>query len=265
MDLKNNLKYVNQIKQMRYMDDTFFNECMNDNPDAMELICQIVLANPNIIIKDVLPQKIYKNLAGRKSIRLDAWAEDEVTKAQFDVEIQNVHEKLSPKRARYYSSIIDADSLTEGKDYTELSETYVIFITDQDVIGDGLGVYYIDRTINNDRHKAFHDEQHIVYVNGEYQGSDDVGKLVHDLKCTNPADMYYSVLAKRADYLKNNEKGVRHMCQIMENIVADKVREIVLSLNANHVNIDVIATSTGLTKDQVRQIIEENKNEKVEA
>jgi hypothetical protein len=73
--------------------------------------------------------------------------------------------------------------------------------------------------------------------------------------------MYYPELARRADYLKNNEKGVRHMCQIMENIVADKVRQIVLSLNANHVSIDIIAESTKLTEDQVKQIIADSKKE----
>ncbi len=51
------------------------------------------------------------------------------------------------------------------------------------------------------------------------------------------------------------------MCQIMENIVADKVRQIVLSLNANHVSIDIIAESTKLTEDQVKQIIADSKKE----
>ena len=34
--------------------------------------------------------------------------------------------------------------------------------------------------------------------------------------CTNPDDMNYEALAKRARYFKQDEKGVAAMCKIME-------------------------------------------------
>ena len=40
----------------------------------------------------------------------------------------------------------------------------------------------------------FVDGSHIIYVNGSYKNdSDPVGKLMHDFRCTNPEDMFYSI------------------------------------------------------------------------
>lgn len=55
-------------------------------------------------------------------------------------------------------------------------------------------------------------------MNGSYRGDDAVGKLMYDFSCTNPDDMNYEVLAKKARYFKQNEKGVATMCKIMEDM-----------------------------------------------
>ncbi len=62
------------------------------------------------------------------------------------------------------------------------------------------------------------DGSHIIYVNGKYRGNDEIGKLMHDFSCTNPDDMNYEALAKKARYFKQDEKGVATMCKIMEDI-----------------------------------------------
>ena len=41
---------------------------------------------------------------------------------------------------------------------------------------------------------------------------------MHDFSCTNPDDMNYEILAKRARYFKQDEKGVATMCKIMEDM-----------------------------------------------
>ena len=64
----------------------------------------------------------------------------------------------------------------------------------------------------------FGDGSHILYVNGKYRGNDEIGKLMHDCSCTNPDDMNYETLAKKARYFKQNEKGVATMCKIMEDM-----------------------------------------------
>ena len=58
----------------------------------------------------------------------------------------------------------------------------------------------------------FDDSSYIIYVNGKYRGNDEIGKLMHDFSCTNPDDMNYEALAKKARYYKRDEKGVATMC-----------------------------------------------------
>ena len=47
---------------------------------------------------------------------------------------------------------------------------------------------------------------------------------MHDFFCTNPDDMNFDVLAKRARYYKEDEKGVMKMCKVLEDM-RNEVRE----------------------------------------
>ena len=48
---------------------------------------------------------------------------------------------------RYNSSLIDANTILPGDDMKELPETYVIFITENDVLGKGKPIYHINCVI----------------------------------------------------------------------------------------------------------------------
>ena len=64
---------------------------------------------------------------------MDCVARDSEGK-QFDVEIQQDNEGASPKRARYHSGLMDMNTLNPGQDFDELPESYVIFITRDDIL-----------------------------------------------------------------------------------------------------------------------------------
>ena len=121
----------------------------------------------------------------------------------------------SEKRARYNSSLLDANLTDAGDDYDALNETYVIFITENDVLKAGLPIYHVERTVQ-ETGTVFNDQAHIVYVNSQIKDETALGKLMHDFFCTNSKDMYYPVLANRVWYFKENEKGVATMCRAME-------------------------------------------------
>ncbi|MCI9312811.1 MAG: hypothetical protein HFE68_05535, partial [Erysipelotrichaceae bacterium] len=92
---------------------------------------------------------------------------------------------------------------------------YVIFISKHDVIGQGKASYHINRTIA-ETGEDFGDGSHIIYVNGSYRGDDPIGKLMHDLHCKNPDEMYYEEIARSTRYYKENKEGNDKMCQAME-------------------------------------------------
>ena len=208
---------LERLKSLRYMDDDFMTVCLADNFEGVELILRIVLGREDIKIKSVRTQEPLKNLQGRSAI-LDVHAVDS-TKKEFDIEIQRKDAGAGAKRARHNSSLLDAHILKAGDDTEDIPDSYVIFITENDVMGKNQAIYHIQRYVEtNEGKELFGDGSHIIYVNGKYRGNDEVGKLMHDFSCTNPDDMYYEALAKKARYFKQDEKGVAAMCKIMEDM-----------------------------------------------
>lgn len=206
-----------RLQALRYMDDSFMTVCLADNFEGVGLILRIVLGRDDITIKSVRTQELMKNLQGR-SVVLDVHAIDS-TDREFDVEIQKANAGAGAKRARYNSSLLDAHIIKPGTDTEDIPDSYVIFITENDVLKGSRPIYPVERyvTIGEDR-ELFGDGSHILYVNGQYRGNDEVGKLMHDFSCTNPDDMHYEALAKRARYFKQNEKGVTVMSSVLDDI-----------------------------------------------
>ena len=217
-------KDLERIRQFRYMDDTFMTVCLAGNFEGVELMLRIVLGQKDIKVKSVRTQEIMKNLQGRSAI-LDVHAVDSTGK-EFDVEVQRSDAGAGAKRARHNSSLLDAHILKPGADTEDIPDSYVIFITENDVMNGGQAVYPVERYVKIGRKKVlFGDGSHILYVNGKYRGDDEIGKLIHDLSCTDPDDMNYEALADRARYYKKNEKGVTAMCKIMEDMRNEVARE----------------------------------------
>ena len=215
---------LERLKLLRYIDDDFMTFCLADNYEGVELILRIVLGRDDIIIKSVRTQELLKNLQGRSAV-LDVHAVDS-TKKEFDVEIQRSDAGAGAKRARHNSSLLDAHILKPGDDTENIPDSYVIFITENDVMGKNQAVYHIQRYVETDAGKElFGDGSHIIYVNGKYRGNDEIGKLMHDFSCTNPDDMNYEVLAKKARYYKQDKEGVATMCKIMEDMRNEAARE----------------------------------------
>ena len=59
------------------------------------------------------------------------YAKDE-KQTRYNVEMQVERKPALGKRSRYYQSQMDMEMLLTGEDYTELPNTYVIFICDFD-------------------------------------------------------------------------------------------------------------------------------------
>ena len=175
---------------------------------------------------------------------------------KYDIEVQRANKGADRKRARYHSSMLDAHFLKPGDDYANLPETYVIFITEHDVIGGNLPIYTIERVIAN-MEQPFNDGEHIIYVNGEDKDcTTELGKLMHDFSCTNADDMYYDVLAKRVKYFKEDERGVEAMCKVMEDMREGVRIEIAINCLKRGMDVESVAECTGLTVERVKEIKE---------
>ena len=251
---------LQRIRGFRLIDDDFMNACFDNNIEDTEFILRIILNRPDIIVKSVRTQPVLKNLQGR-DICLDIDAKDQDDN-EYDIEIQRSVKGADRKRARYHSSMLDAHSLQPKEDFRALRENYVIFLTENDVIGKGKPIYRIERRIE-ETGELFGDGEHIIYVNGaDRDGSTELGKLMHDFFCTDPDDMNYQQLAKKTRYFKEDEKGVATMCKVLEDMRTEVARETAWQTKVESVKrwiamgltLDQIAQGEGLTVEQVKEI-----------
>lgn len=202
-----------RLKNFCLLDDDFLTKCFEGEVEGIQLVLRIVLSMPDLKVIDARTQVFVENLLNR-SVRLDVLATDSEGR-RFNIEIQRADRGAGRKRARYNSSMMDVGLLQKGEDFNSLPETYVIFITEHDVIGKGQPIYQVERYFVG-TNEQFEDGAHILYVNGAYRDSTPIGKLMHDFSCANPDDMYYQVLADRVRFLKESEEGVVIMCRAME-------------------------------------------------
>ncbi len=205
------------LADFRLMDDDFMSKCLENAPECIELMLRIIIGKKDLKVVKSQTEYPIKSLQGR-GVRFDVFARDSKGR-EYDIEIQRSDHGAEPRRARYNSALMDANALDSGEDFAKLRDTYVIFITENDVMGGGKEIYEIDRTIRQMRGKKFGDGSHIVYVNGATRSETEVGKLVHDLLCRDAAKMYFDVLKKRVSQFKNSEEGRRVMCKAVEKLV----------------------------------------------
>ena len=203
---------LQRLRGFRLLDDDFMTKVFEDIQCA-ELLLRIILNDEGIHVLEVHSQRGIKNLQGR-SVRLDILAIDSHGRV-FNVEVQRSDKGAGAKRARYNSALIDANVTEPGDQYEDLNETFVIFITENDVMKAGLPIYHIDRVVR-ETGKLFEDEEHIIYVNSQIKDETKLGRLMHDFSCTDAKDMYNKVLADRVRYFKEDERGVEIMCREME-------------------------------------------------
>ena len=208
-----NPEYLALIENFRLMDDDFMSKCLEKAPECIELMLQIILGKKDLKVVKSQTEYPIKSLQGR-GVRFDVFARDSKGR-EYDIEIQRADRGAEPKRARYNSALMDANALKSGEDFGKLRDTYVIFITENDVMGDGREVYVYDRT-ERDTCKTLGDGTHIVYANGATRSKTEIGKLMHDLRCRHAAEMHFDVLRKRVGQFKNSEEGRRYMCKAME-------------------------------------------------
>lgn len=226
---RNRQKNLEIIKRFRFIDDTFFAVCFNNDTRLTEFVLRIILDKDDLHVTSVKTQFSIKNLSGHSTV-LDAFASDSSGR-KYNIEVQRTDTGAVPGRARYYSSLIDGQLLEKNQKYSDLTETYVIFITENDVLGGGLPIYHVERIIT-EMHRNFDDGAHIVYVNASTKEDSALGRLMHDFMCADPKAMRYSQMAEKADLFKNNIKGVNDMCVILDEVRAEVAAEYAIKLRA---------------------------------
>lgn len=211
------------IRSLCMMNNRFMNFMLDDNKEAAQVFLRVILGDDKIKVRDVRIQSFIQNIYGHSS-QLDILAQDSKGR-YFNVEVQRSDEGAPARRARFYSSILDTHFLQPGKLYEELPDTYVIFITENDVLHDNLPLYNIRRRIDENA-KCFEDGSRIIYVNSQRRDNTALGKLMQDLYCTEPKNLHYHEFAERMEFLKYSKEGEEKMTDVIEEYAARKAEAL---------------------------------------
>lgn len=254
------LKERDQIRRLTLMDNDFMNIALEGNIQCVQEMLRVILKKDDLVVKTVQTQRFLKGFM--RSVYLDIYAVDS-RGTIYNIEIQQDNEGADPRRPRFHGAMLDTHSLKAGDDFKNLPECYVIFITRNDVIGLGKTLYVIHKYIDGEL-LPFDDGSHLIYINGAAKDDGtELWKLVHDLQCADPDEMYFPRLAARVKFLKEDEKGVTVMSSYFENLrkesaeaarKAERENFALKLIKRGKDTIDEIADCTGLTLRRVKAL-----------
>lgn len=202
------------VANMRGISDVFFERLIND-PGVCEEFLQTVLEMPKLRIKPetLVPQKDIKFIANR-SVRVDAYVED-IEDSGFNVEVQRSDNCNHLKRARYNASAITVYRAQPGDEFDDVQELYVVYLTENDFIGEGRTIYHTEMTVK-ETGKALNDGLHEVFVNTEYNDGSKIARLMALFKQTEVNDAEFPNFTRHFNEVKNNPEEGRAMCREVE-------------------------------------------------
>ena len=93
-------------------------------------------------------------------------------------------------------------------------------------------MYHIDRYVR-ETGKLFEDGSHIIYVNGNYKGDDEIGHLMQDFHQTDPDNMHYKELSQGVRHFKEVEEGRDTMCEAVQEYAKTEKAELVENFMKN--------------------------------
>ena len=249
-----NEKYREKLKQLTLFDAILFRKVFDLNIPAAETLLRIIMENDKIKVTVCKTEYTVTGLASH-SVQLDLLAKDENGRF-FNVEVQTDSSGAPPQRARYYSDAVDTGHFPKGEDYNNLFDTYVIFITKEDVLGKGLPIYHVKRTID-ETGDSFNDGSYIIYVNGELTNDNTaLGRLVHDFSCLHSKDIYDETLKECVKRYKETEEGIQTMCTVMEELRIETLIEAIKNLKVTqHWTTEQALTALNIDKSKWPRIL----------
>ncbi len=257
------------LKDATLMDDFFMTVFFQDRPECVKELLNAFLPF-EVTITAMSTQYTIDNVNGR-DVTLDIYAKD--PDKDYDIEIQRRSDGAKPQRARFHSSMLDTKALGQKQKFTEINDSYVIFITEYDIFKLNKPIYHIERTIF-EADKQFNDGSHIIYVNGAYKGTGNskLEDIIHDFKCKDAAKMRNKILRSRFEELKVNptEKEIDDMSDSIDlrfkaliNEVRDEVLDEVRHQVRNEVRDEILDEVRHQVRDEVRNEVRDEVRDEV--
>ena len=194
------------IDELTFCDDYMFGAVMR-NPEICKSILETLL---NIQIEKLEYPELQKSISTyyeSKGVRLDVYVKD--SDKVFDIEVQNDSAISLPKRMRYYQSMVDMDSLLKGQDYSELKESFIIFICQYDPFTEGLPCYTFKNLCIQDKNLELSDETTKIIFNStayDKEKNVDIRKFLKYIRTKVPTSNLTDKINNMVEEQKENDK-----------------------------------------------------------
>ena len=205
-------------------DDFIFKKYMLNKDNCKKLLKEI-LGKEVTHIKYITIEKSENVSQVAKGIRVDVYVKGD--NKIYSVEMQSVKKEALDKRARYYHSVLDSDALNKGEYYTELKDSYVIFICTFDPFGENMYMYNIKNECAELKEKNYDDGSYTIFVNTKGKN----GKISEDLKIFLEAveghfdsSVYSAKIKSEVESIKNHSEW-RSEYMLQEQHDMEKIRE----------------------------------------
>lgn len=190
----------------------------------------------------------------------------------FDIEMQMRDTHEFAKRARYYQSVCDMDSLAKGVDYDELREQYILFLCPEDIFGAGKPIYRFQNRDESDPGILMGDLCYKnFYIFNKYGEVEDEStreymryfstkecvsakmRRIHDL-----VEKYRKDPTTRKAYMTlEQELNIRYKKGRAEGRaegVDSRNRELAKAFRDDGVSLEIISKRTGLTPEEIKAL-----------
>ena len=195
-----------RLQELTIKDNFMFGAVMADEEMCREFL-EMVLGFPIEKVRVSKEHSLIYNPEYR-GVRLDVYAKDD-SHTRYNVEMQVSKDDSLPRRSRYYHSQIDMELLLSNISYSELPDSYVIFICNYDPCGRKKYRYSFSNYCREDLPLELGDGSCTVYLSTEGKNNDEVPKeLVKFLKYVK-ADLNKSTEDFEDDFVKRLQENVR--------------------------------------------------------
>ena len=265
--------YFIKFDDLTFADHYMFEKVLQNKEICQELLERLL----KIKIDHIEYPEIEKTISPyyeTKGVRLDVYVKD--SDKVFDIELQNASDVDIHLRTRYYQSMLDTDNLLKGEHYSNLPESFIIFVCHYDPIGANLPTYTFENRCTENLEISLKDKSIKKFYNATaYNQEKDMEisafleyicnqKTVDDF--TSKIDSFVQKIKQQEvnrkeyssvnihdqdNFLRGKKEGINEGIQQGE---YRKAIETAKNLLKNNIPFEIIVNSTGLSEEVVIQL-----------
>ena len=194
--------------------DIIFGWIMKSEENCLAIIRAIL---PELNITSIVHKEVQHDItpvASTRGVRFDAVVQDD-QKRYYDIEMQVENTGDLGKRARYYQSQIDNETLMKGETFHKLKESFVIFLCAFDPFSYGLRRYQFHQYEDTIRNLRLDTHSHVLFINSKGTKGDISNDLVGIIDVMNQkpnqTNPLASKLKKEIDYYNQDSEKRREL------------------------------------------------------